>query len=83
MYNIKILPSAKRDLDALDKGAFSRAAEKILVLKLSPRPMGVVKLTNDEGYRIRTGDYRIIYRIDDKHKILFIYRVKHRKEAYR
>ena len=41
------------------------------------------KLAADEGYRIRAGDFRILYRIDDRAKEVIIYRVKHRREAYR
>ena len=83
MHSIRILPSARRDLDALDSDAFARVKEKILNLGNSPRPTGTVKLTSSEGYRIRIGDYRILYRIDDSQKTIFIYRVKHRKESYR
>lgn len=83
MLEVRVLPSARRDLDALDRGAFSRIRAKILGLAGDPRPVGSVKLTADEGYRIRVGNYRVLYRIDDRSKTVFIYRVKHRKEAYR
>ena len=83
MHSIRVLPSGMRDLDALEKSVFDRVRAKILMLQDSPRPAGSVKLTATEGYRIRAGDYRILYRVDDRKKIVFIYRVKHRKEAYR
>lgn len=75
MYKIEVIPSAKR--------FFIQLKDKILTLASDPRPHNCVKLTADEGYRIRSGDYRIIYRIDDKNRIVYIYRVKHRKEVYR
>lgn len=45
--------------------------------------MGCQKLVGEDGYRIRVGDYRILYRIDDSAKAIYTYRVKHRKEVYR
>lgn len=83
MYNLKVLPSAQRDLDSLETPVFERIKSKILELKDEPRPVGVVKLTNEEGYRVRIGNYRALYRIDDRNKLLYLYRIKHRKEAYR
>jgi len=83
MYKIEVIPSAKKDLARIAKRFFIPLKDKILTLASDPRPHNCVKLTADEGYRIRSGDYRIIYRIDDKNKIVYVYRVKHRKEAYR
>ena len=83
MYKIKLIPSAKKDLDHLEKKVLVQVKDKILALSSDPRPHNCIKLTADEGYRIRTGDYRILYRIDDKKKINYIYRVKHRREVYR
>ncbi|OGR81864.1 MAG: hypothetical protein A3J74_09315 [Elusimicrobia bacterium RIFCSPHIGHO2_02_FULL_57_9] len=83
MYEIKALPSASRDLEALEKAAFDRIKTRILGLRQEPRPIGIIKLTAEEGYRLRAGDYRILYRIDDKAKIVYLYRIKHRREAYR
>ncbi|HCJ66009.1 MAG TPA: hypothetical protein DHV62_01455 [Elusimicrobia bacterium] len=83
MYEIKILPSAQKDLDSLEKNIFERIKTKIIQLKENPRLPGAIKLTAEEGYRIRIGDYRILYRLDDKEQKIYLYRVKHRKEAYR
>ena len=83
MYNIRIIASAGKDLNRLDKKLFLRIKDKILALSFDPRPHNCVKLTSDEGYRIRSGNYRILYRIDDRGKIVFIYRIKHRRESYR
>ena len=83
MYKLKILPSAQKDLDRLHGKAFNNIKNKILLLANNPRPYGANKLTNEDGYRIRIEDYRALYRIDDKLKEVFIYRVKHRREAYR
>lgn len=83
MHKIEIIPSAKKDLDRLDKKFFTQIKNKIISLASTPRPPGCLKLTTEEGYRIRSGDYRILYRVDDKNKMVYIYRIKHRKESYR
>ena len=83
MYKIEVIPSARKDMDRLEKKSFIQLKDKILTLASDPRPHNCVKLTVDEGYRIRSGDYRILYRVDDKKKTVYIYRVKHRREVYR
>ncbi len=82
-YKIGIIPSARKDLDNLEKKFFEQVKDKINSLKSNPRPLNCLKLTAEEGYRLRSGDYRIVYRIDDKSKMIYIYRIKHRKESYR
>jgi len=83
VYKIEIIPSARKDLDRLDKKFFAPIKDKINSLASNPRPSGCLKLTAEEGYRVRSSDYRILYRIDDKNKVIYIYRVKHRKHSYR
>jgi mRNA interferase RelE/StbE len=83
MYKLKLIAQAQKDLDAFHGKAFKKIKKKILSLASNSRPFGAIKLTQEEGYRIRMGDYRILYRIDDRQKEVIIYRVKHRKEAYR
>jgi len=82
VYKIGILPSAQKDLDNLEKKFFIQMRDKINSLKSNPRPAGCLKLTAEEGYRLRSGNYRIIYRIDDKNKAIYIYRIKHRSKSY-
>ncbi len=83
MYNVRIIPRAQRDLDKLRGKLFNGIKDKINSLKDNPRPPGCEKLTDEEGYRVRVRDYRILYRINDKSKIVFIHRVRHREEVYR
>ena len=83
MHKLLLIPSARKDLDSLPNQIFKKIKEKILSLRGNPRPSGCIKLTGEEGYRLRSGDYRILYRIDDKKKTVYIYRIKHRREAYR
>lgn len=73
---------ANKDLDEFKRKTFDILVKKIASLQENPRPHGCLKLTAEQGYRIRSGNYRILYRIDDKKKEVFIYRIKHRKEAY-
>ncbi len=83
MYRLKIIAQAQKDLDAFGAKTFEKIKHKILSLSRNPRPFGALKLTAEGGYRIRVGDYRVLYRIDDKLNEVIIYRVKHRREAYR
>lgn len=83
MYKLLLIPSAKEDFDSLPEKIFKQIKKKVLSLRSDPRPRGCLKLTGNEGYRIRSGDYRILYRIDDKQKVVYIYRIKHRRKSYR
>ena len=82
MYDLFVLPPAQKDLDKLEASAFERILKKIRALSKDPRPSGCLKLTSEEGYRLRSGDYRLLYRVDDSSRRIYIYRVKHRKDVY-
>ncbi len=83
VYEVTLKPSAQRDLDALPDREVERISRRLIQLGLDPRPIGVQKLTAEEGYRIRIGNYRVLFMIDDKQRKVFIYRIKHRKDIYR
>jgi len=83
IYHLKIISRAEKNLDDIGGRGFETLKKKILSLSANPRPFGSQKLTNEGGYRIRTDDFRILYRIDDSSKQIIIYRIKHRREAYR
>ena len=83
MHKLLLISAARKDFDNLPEKIFKQIKKKVLSLKNNPRPRGCLKLTSDEGYRVRNGDYRILYRIDDKKKVVYIYRIKHRRESYR
>ncbi|MCX6563936.1 MAG: type II toxin-antitoxin system RelE/ParE family toxin [Candidatus Aminicenantes bacterium] len=82
MVEVFLLPPAQKDLNGLEVRILRQIIKKIRALTDEPRPHGCLKLTAEEGYRIRAGDYRVLYRIDDEAKRIFIYRIKHRKDAY-
>ncbi len=83
MYEIRIKKSAKKDLDALDDKTYIRIDRNIQSLINDPFPKGVAKLRGGwNQYRIREGKYRLLYEVDQKNKIITIYRIKLRKTAY-
>ena len=84
MYKVLISKSAERELDYFSENILVRVLKSIRKLEINPRPVGCKKLKgNDETlYRIRTGDYRIIYSIDDKILIVDIRKVGHRRDVY-
>jgi mRNA interferase RelE/StbE len=82
-YKILLKPSAVNDLNRLPDKEVKRILSHITNLSNDPRPIGIQKLTNEEGYRIRSGNYRILFEINDKSQTIFIYRIKHRKDVYR
>ena len=75
--------SAEKEILSLEKKLSQRIANKISLLENDPYPIGSKKLSDKEEYRIRIGDYRVVYSIDKKSKIITIIKVKHRREIYR
>ena len=83
MNRLEISHIAHKQIDALPHRFARRINETIAGLANEPRPVGAKKLMGREGYRIRVGDYRILYVVDDAARLITVYRVKHRREAYR
>jgi len=83
MYKIELRRRAQRALDKLPKTDFQAVVEAIKGLAHTPRPRGVEKVKSTGLWRIRQGDYRIIYAIDDNRQVIIIVRVGHRREIYR
>lgn len=83
-YRITVSPAAQRQLRRLDAGARRRVQGAIELLAGEPRPPGAVKLAGGQGeWRVRTGDYRIVYEIDDGVLLVLVVAVGHRKDIYR
>jgi mRNA interferase RelE/StbE len=82
-YAVRLKPRAERDLDRLPIVVAQRIWQKLLALENDPRPPGTSKLEGSDGYRIRVGDYRVVYLIDDRERMVDVVRVAHRREAYR
>jgi mRNA interferase RelE/StbE len=83
MYDVIISNVAKKQLDKIDFNDLKRITSKILNFEYEPRPTGCIKLKDKNGYRIRIGNYRILYEINDSQKVVSIYKIAHRKEAYK
>jgi len=82
-YSISVKKSAEKELRTVPKSDLARIVHRIQALPVNPRPHGSEKLSGEEGYRIRQGDWRIIYRIDDTAKTIEIIKIGHRREIYR
>ncbi len=83
-YEIQWKHSAEKDLRGIDRQFISRILEAINSLSDDPFPSQHRKLQGSESsYRIRMGDYRVIYQVDIENKIIVIYHVRHRKDIYR
>jgi mRNA interferase RelE/StbE len=82
-YEILIRPSVKKDVKNIPKADLQRIMERISNLQDDPRPRGCVKLSGLDYYRIRQGDYRIVYEIEDARLIVIIVKVGNRKDVYR
>ena len=83
VYTVRLKPRAEGELDQLPILVARRIWRKLLALEQEPRPRGTVKLEDSEGYRIRIGDYRIVYTFASSEKVVEIQAVKHRKDVYR
>jgi mRNA interferase RelE/StbE len=84
VHEICIERSSETDLRRLPAPTFHRILPQIKSLAANPRPSGCRKITGSKhDWRIRVGDYRIIYEIDEKAKTVRIMRVRHRREVYR
>ena len=83
-YNILFKPSVERDFKRLPAHIQEKILSEIALLSEDPRPAGAVKLKgSDNLYRVRVGDYRIIYAVEDAFLVVLVVEIGHRKEIYR
>jgi mRNA interferase RelE/StbE len=83
-YSVDFKPSVHKDFRRLPRSVVERVMKRVEKLKNEPLPHGVEKLEGAERlYRIRVGDYRIVYEVDTQAKEIMILYVRHRREAYR
>lgn len=84
MYNIKLKKSAQKDLDKINEPYYSKIIFSIKTLSQNPRNINVKKLvTKENEYRLKVGDYRVLFFIEESVKEIKISRVLHRHEAYK
>jgi mRNA interferase RelE/StbE len=82
-YCVILSRSARKQLERLSSETESRVLAKLSELEANPRPSGCKKLKNRDAWRIRAGDYRVIYEIHDKILRVIVVTVGHRREVYR
>ena len=83
-YSISYVPSAAKALRKLDKPTARRLLDAIGALALDPRPSGCIQLKGGDGeLRIRVGDFRIVYDVQDDELVVLVLRIGHRREVYR
>ncbi len=85
VYSLSIKPSAAKELQSIsDKVTLTRLIEKVKSLATQPRPSGSEKLAGRPNlYRVRQGNYRVIYSVDDEARVVDVVKVGRRKDAYR
>ncbi|MBI4656457.1 MAG: type II toxin-antitoxin system RelE/ParE family toxin [Elusimicrobia bacterium] len=82
-YRLELETRARKEFLDLPKEAARMLAAVLDDLCRNPRPPGSKKLLGIEGYRVRKGDYRVLYAVEDSRKIISVYRIGHRREVYR
>ena len=82
-YKIYFRKSAAKELEKLPKAALRKIIKIVERLSDEPRPAGCEKLSGHELYRVRHGDYRIVYSIQDNELTIWVIKVGHRKDIYK
>ena len=82
-YSVEVKPAARKELEALPDSVLARVLRKMETLRQTPRPAGCKKLKGyKDQWRVRVGDWRVVYIIDDAAKLVSIARIGHRREVY-
>ena len=82
-YEVEVEPGVLRSLRGIAEVDRARIGKKLDSLAENPRPHGAEKMTDASGWKLRVGDYRIVYRIDDPLSLVTVTRVSHRRDVYR
>ena len=82
-YHIIIEKTARKELQKINRNEQISITQSILSLANEPRPVGCIKLKGREAWRIRIGDYRVIYEIKDNQLIIVVITIGHRKDVYK
>ena len=83
MYQVELRRNSRKALDRFSAQDRHRIIPVLLNLEREPRPKGVEKVRGTELWRIREGDYRLVYHIDDEEKTITVVRIGHRRDVYR
>ena len=82
-YSIEIKKSAVKEIKSLPAQVLKKILAKIASLAENPRPPDSIKLSGEEKYRLRCGNYRVLYTIEDQVLVVYVVKVGHRKDVYR
>jgi len=82
-YTVEFARVARRELEAITPVMAERIGERIEALANDPHPPQSLRLTGSSGFRLRVGDYRVLYEVDDATRLITVLRVRHRREVYR
>ena len=83
-YRVELAKSAAKDLRGIDRMWIPRIVAAVEALASDPRPAGCKKLVaSEQTYRVRIGDYRVVYDIHDDKLVVLVVRVRHRRDVYR
>ena len=82
-YKLQIKKSAEKELRKIPKRELIKIINKIQNLSEDPHPVGSIKISNQEKYRLRIVNYRVLYKVEDNILTIFIIKVGHRKDIYR
>ena len=82
-YEVFLRKSAAKELARVPKSDLRRIVSRIRLLSENPRPPGSEKLSGSERYRVRQGDFRIVYSIQDDERTVWVVKIGHRREVYR
>ena len=81
-YKLSMLRRAQKALAELPKGDYERVRDAVSGLSENPRPPGCKKLVGRDGWRVRQGDYRLIYEVDDLNQQVIVLDIGHRRDVY-
>ncbi len=82
-YVVELETRARREFESLPREVQRRVGDAIDDLQSDPRPPGTKRLVGRSGYRVRTGEYRVLYVVNDRERTVRIYRIGHRRDVYR
>lgn len=83
LYSLEFAPSVRKDLRKIDRQVVPKLLSAMEDLRKDPRPASSKKLTNEDLHRIRVGQYRVLYQIEEFRLVVFVVKIGHRKEIYR
>jgi mRNA interferase RelE/StbE len=82
-YKVVVKKSAEKELRSIPSRDLMKLIDRIKNLSIQPRPQGCEKMAGEDRYRIRQGDWRFIYTVEDPSKTVTVYKIGHRREVYR